>query len=83
MDRTTGQVLSVDPFVPITTSSGVDLQTGRLNYNPDKEPRTGETVIAGASVATEGAFVLSRLRDVLTTIHDVPLRLNAYQHGLA
>jgi glucose dehydrogenase len=37
-------VLSADPFVPITTSSGVDLQTGALVYNPAKDPRGGETV---------------------------------------
>jgi PQQ-dependent dehydrogenase (methanol/ethanol family) len=41
LDRNTGQVLSADPFVPVTTSTGVDLQTGALKYNPDKEERTG------------------------------------------
>jgi PQQ-dependent dehydrogenase (methanol/ethanol family) len=44
LDRTTGQVLSANAFVPVTTSTGVDLQTGRLNYNPAKDPRGGETV---------------------------------------
>jgi len=44
VDRSTGQVLSADPFVPVTTSTGVDLQTGALTYNPAKEPRGGETV---------------------------------------
>jgi PQQ-dependent dehydrogenase (methanol/ethanol family) len=44
MDRGTGQVLSATPFVHVTTSTGVDLQTGRLNYNPAKDPRAGETV---------------------------------------
>jgi glucose dehydrogenase len=44
LDRATGQVLSADPFVPITTSTGVDLQSGRLKYNPDKDPRAGETI---------------------------------------
>ena len=44
VDRVTGQVLSADPFVHITTSTGVDLKTGKLVYNPEKEPRTGETV---------------------------------------
>ncbi|HEV8209072.1 MAG TPA: methanol/ethanol family PQQ-dependent dehydrogenase [Vicinamibacterales bacterium] len=44
LDRATGEVLSADPFVPITTSSGVDLQTGALVYNPAKDPRGGETV---------------------------------------
>jgi PQQ-dependent dehydrogenase (methanol/ethanol family) len=44
MDRTSGQVLSADPFVSITTSTGVDLQTGKLKYNPKLEPRAGEVV---------------------------------------
>jgi PQQ-dependent dehydrogenase (methanol/ethanol family) len=44
MDRATGEVLSATPFAHITTSLGVDLQTGRLRYNPDKEPRTGRAV---------------------------------------
>lgn len=42
MDRATGQVLSATPFVHVTTSTGVDLQTGRLTYNPAKDPRPGE-----------------------------------------
>lgn len=44
LDRVTGQVLSANPFVAVTTSTGVDLQTGQLKYNPAKDPRAGETV---------------------------------------
>jgi PQQ-dependent dehydrogenase (methanol/ethanol family) len=44
IDRATGQVLSADPFAFITTSTRVDLQTGQLVYNPEKNPRSGETV---------------------------------------
>jgi PQQ-dependent dehydrogenase (methanol/ethanol family) len=44
MDRATGQVLSATPFVHVTSSTGVDLETGALKYNPQKEPRMGETV---------------------------------------
>jgi PQQ-dependent dehydrogenase (methanol/ethanol family) len=44
MDRLTGQVLSAEPFVHITTSQGVDLSTGQLKYNPQKQPRTGQTI---------------------------------------
>ncbi|MFL9710533.1 methanol/ethanol family PQQ-dependent dehydrogenase [Methylobacillus sp. Pita1] len=44
LDRTTGQVLSADPFVRVTTSAGVDLKSGRIRYNPAKEPRVGETI---------------------------------------
>jgi lanthanide-dependent methanol dehydrogenase len=43
MDRTNGQVLSANAFVHVTTSHGVDLQTGALRYNPAKDPRPGET----------------------------------------
>jgi PQQ-dependent dehydrogenase (methanol/ethanol family) len=43
MDRASGQVLSATPFAHITTSTGVDLQTGALKYNPAKNPRPGET----------------------------------------
>ena len=44
IDRASGQVLSADPYVPITTSEGVDLQTGRLKQNPKTEPRAGQAV---------------------------------------
>jgi PQQ-dependent dehydrogenase (methanol/ethanol family) len=46
LDRATGQVLSADPFVPVTTSTGVDLETGALKYNPQKDARAGETTRA-------------------------------------
>jgi PQQ-dependent dehydrogenase (methanol/ethanol family) len=42
VDRTTGQVLSASPFVHVTTSTGVDLETGALKYNPQKDERAGE-----------------------------------------
>jgi len=41
LDRATGEVLSADPFVHITTSLGVDLSNGRLRYNPATEPQPG------------------------------------------
>lgn len=44
MDRATGQVLSATPFVHVTTSTGVDLESGAIKWNPAKQPRTGETV---------------------------------------
>ncbi|HEY0526912.1 MAG TPA: methanol/ethanol family PQQ-dependent dehydrogenase [Stellaceae bacterium] len=44
MDRTTGEVLYANPFVHVTTSTGVDLKTGRLQYNRDSEPHTGQVV---------------------------------------
>jgi PQQ-dependent dehydrogenase (methanol/ethanol family) len=44
LDRRTGQVLSADPFVTITTSTGVDLQSGRIKWDPKTAPRAGVTV---------------------------------------
>lgn len=44
MDRTTGEVLAADPFHAITGTLGVDLKTGRLRYNPEKEPKVGRVV---------------------------------------
>jgi PQQ-dependent dehydrogenase (methanol/ethanol family) len=54
MDRATGEVLSATPFVHITTSNGVDLETGRLRYNPAKEPKVGR-VIRDICPASPGA----------------------------
>ena len=44
LDRATGEVLSADPFVHITTSKGVDLKTGRLIPVHEKTPHTGKVV---------------------------------------
>src|SRR3954465_1540211 len=44
LDRTTGEVLSADPFAHVTTSFGVDLESGALRYNPEKAPEPGKLV---------------------------------------
>jgi PQQ-dependent dehydrogenase (methanol/ethanol family) len=44
MDRATGEVLSATPFVHITSSTGVDLKSGRLIPIKEKEPREGIVV---------------------------------------
>ena len=44
IDRTTGQVLSANPFVYQTAAKGVDLQTGRLIPDEEKEPHTGKVI---------------------------------------
>jgi PQQ-dependent dehydrogenase (methanol/ethanol family) len=44
VDRQTGEVLSADPFVHITSAKGVDLKTGRLIPVPEKEPKVGIVV---------------------------------------
>jgi PQQ-dependent dehydrogenase (methanol/ethanol family) len=41
LDRTTGEVLSADAFVHVTSSTGVDLKTGRLTGVEAKKPQTG------------------------------------------
>ena len=44
IDRTNGQVLSANPFAYITSSKGVDLNTGRLIEAEDKKPEVGKVV---------------------------------------
>src|SRR5689334_11366195 len=44
IDRTNGQVLSANPFAYITSSKGVDLNSGQLIYNPEKKPEVGKVI---------------------------------------
>jgi len=44
IDRTNGQVLSAGVFAPITTSKGVDLSTGALQYVKEKQTIEGRVV---------------------------------------
>src|SRR4051812_5423631 len=44
IDRETGEVLSATPYVHVTTSTGVDLKSGRLQYNPKTEPKLGRAI---------------------------------------
>jgi lanthanide-dependent methanol dehydrogenase len=44
MDRTTGQVLSANPYGYITSTRGVDLKSGQLQYVDEKKPRYGAVV---------------------------------------
>ena len=37
-------LLSADTFFPVNSSHGVDLKTGRLNYNAEKQPQVGKTI---------------------------------------
>jgi len=41
LDRATGEVLSATPYVHNTTTTGVDLKTGRLQYRADKVLEVG------------------------------------------
>jgi PQQ-dependent dehydrogenase (methanol/ethanol family) len=54
LDRASGQVLSANPFVHITTSKGVDLQTGRLIYNEEKNTGQMGIVIRDICPASPG-----------------------------
>jgi lanthanide-dependent methanol dehydrogenase len=44
IDRATGQVYSATPFVHITSTKGVDLQTGVLQHVEEKKTGTGKVV---------------------------------------
>jgi PQQ-dependent dehydrogenase (methanol/ethanol family) len=44
IERTTGTVLSADPYGPVNTSRGIDLETGRPIINEEKQTKLGETV---------------------------------------
>jgi lanthanide-dependent methanol dehydrogenase len=44
IERNTGTVLSADPFAPVNSTKGIDLQTGRPIINPAKQVKLGETV---------------------------------------
>jgi PQQ-dependent dehydrogenase (methanol/ethanol family) len=44
LDRATGQVLSANPFVHITSTKGVDLNTGQLIYNEEKAAVMGKVI---------------------------------------
>ena len=44
IDRTSGQVLSADPYVHITSTKGIDLETGRPVENEEKKASLGSVV---------------------------------------
>jgi len=44
LDRTSGEVLAADQYVPNTVSDGVDLKTGRLRHKPEMIPQPGKVV---------------------------------------
>jgi PQQ-dependent dehydrogenase (methanol/ethanol family) len=54
IDRTSGEVLSAEPFAHVNTTLGVDLQSGRPRVNKEKSPRLG-IVIRDACPASPGA----------------------------
>jgi lanthanide-dependent methanol dehydrogenase len=44
LDRTTGEVLSADPFVHVTSTKGIDLKSGRPLEDASKKPSVGMVV---------------------------------------
>jgi PQQ-dependent dehydrogenase (methanol/ethanol family) len=54
MDRTTGEILSANPFGYINSTAGVDLKTGHLREVPEKKPEVGK-VIRNICPAAPGA----------------------------
>jgi lanthanide-dependent methanol dehydrogenase len=44
IERSTGTVLSADPYGPVNSTRGIDLQTGRPIINPAKQTNLGQTV---------------------------------------
>lgn len=55
LDRTTGEVLSANAFVHVTTSFGVDLQSGLLQVNPEKSMDQVGRVVRDICPASPGA----------------------------
>lgn len=55
MDRATGQIFSANPFAHITTSKGVDLETGKLILNEEKNTEQVGKVIRDICPAPPGA----------------------------
>jgi PQQ-dependent dehydrogenase (methanol/ethanol family) len=53
IDRTNGEVLSADPYVHITSTKGIDLQTGRPIENESLKPTLG-TVVRDVCPASPG-----------------------------
>jgi PQQ-dependent dehydrogenase (methanol/ethanol family) len=44
IDRATGEVLSADPFVHVTSTKGIDLKAGRPIENEEKHPSVGRVI---------------------------------------
>lgn len=58
MDRETGELLSAEPFVPVTWSKGYDLKTGIPNLVQSKETHQGKNIkgICPANVGGKSVF---------------------------
>jgi PQQ-dependent dehydrogenase (methanol/ethanol family) len=54
MDRMSGEILSAQPYVHITTTRGVDVSNGMLDYVPEQHPRVGEVTRDACPAAPGG-----------------------------
>jgi glucose dehydrogenase len=54
LDRTTGEILSADPYDTVNATNGIDLKTGRPNENEALKPVIGKTIV-GVCPAAPGA----------------------------
>ncbi len=54
MDRTTGEILSADPYVTINSTKGIDLKTGRPIPNEELTPVLGKTIVNVCPAAPGG-----------------------------
>ena len=54
IDRTTGEILSADPYETITSRKGIDLKTGRPIENEELTPVLGKTVVGICPAAPGG-----------------------------
>jgi lanthanide-dependent methanol dehydrogenase len=51
LDRTTGQLISADPYDTVNSTKGVDMNTGRIIPNDELTPQVGKTVVNICPVA--------------------------------
>ena len=54
IDRTSGEILSADPYDTVNATNGIDLKTGRPNENEALKPVIGKTIV-GICPAAPGA----------------------------
>ncbi len=70
IDRTTGEILSADPYDTVNATNGIDLKTGRPNENEALKPAVGKTIV-GVCPAAPGSQGLAAHR--LFTAHQADL----------
>ncbi len=72
LDRTTGQVLSDDPFVPVNWATGYNLKTGQPEVVADKVPHTGQYAMDICPSSTGGKDYIPSSFDPQTGLLYIP-----------